>query len=252
MTLIDSLAVTPETFVPTSGVQRGDDATFELALVTFDLYRDVHKGIRSELFALTTTAGNVDPSDRIGRFAVADHVASMQELLEEHAAHEDAVIEPELQRHAPDLAERIAADHQLLESRFATIVELSQAAAGAGPFAQRQLMHALYLELSAFTSGYLAHQLVEERAVMPALEQALGLEAVIDMHQAIVSSIPPALMAKSLSVMLPAMNLDDRAEMLVGMRADAPAEAFAGVVNLARSVLDPTDFNALADRLERV
>ena len=31
--------------------------------VPFDLYRDVHKGIRSELFAITSAAGSVSPSD---------------------------------------------------------------------------------------------------------------------------------------------------------------------------------------------
>ena len=51
-------------------------------------------------------------------------------------------------------------------------------AADAGAADQRRLGHLLYLELSAFTSAYLAHQVVEERVVMPALEQALGFEAV--------------------------------------------------------------------------
>ena len=34
-----------------------------LETVTFDLYRDIHKGIRNELFAVTVAAGNVDPGD---------------------------------------------------------------------------------------------------------------------------------------------------------------------------------------------
>ena len=41
---------------------------------------------------------------------------------------------------------------------------------------------------------------------------------------AIIASIPPDEMASSLAVMLPAMNLDDRATMLGGMRQGAPAE----------------------------
>ena len=49
--------------------------------------------------------------------------------------------------------------------------------------------------------------------------------------------------------MLPAMNIDDRAELLGGMRAGAPAEVFDGVWGLAGSVLDPTDLAALATRL---
>ena len=43
--------------------------------VTFDLYRDIHKGIRAELFAVTTAAGSLDPGDRAGRADLARHVA---------------------------------------------------------------------------------------------------------------------------------------------------------------------------------
>ena len=57
-------------------------------------------------------------------------------------------------------------------------------------------------------------------------------------------------MARSLAVMLPAMNLDDRAELLGGMRAGAPAEVFQGVWSLAGSVLAPADRAALATRLD--
>ena len=66
----------------------------------------------------------------------------------------------------------------------------------------------------------------------------------------IVGSIPPDEMARSLAFMLPAMNADDRADLLGGMRAGAPQEAFDAVVGLARSVLQPADFDGLATRLE--
>lgn len=84
---------------------------------------------------------------------------------------------------------------------------------------------------------------------MPALEAAVGVEAVVAMHQAILASIPPDEMARSLALMIPAMNIDDRAGLLGGMRAEAPAEVFEGVWGLAGSVLDPADLRALAARL---
>lgn len=57
-------------------------------------------------------------------------------------------------------------------------------------------------------------------------------------------------MARSLALMLPAMDLDDQAEMLGGTRAQAPVPVFEGVWSLAGSVLTPADRNALANRLE--
>ncbi len=84
---------------------------------------------------------------------------------------------------------------------------------------------------------------------MPALAEAVGLEALLAINGAIVGSIPPEEMATSLGLMLPAMNVDDRTELLGGMRAGAPAEVFEGVWALADSVLAPADHRALGARL---
>jgi hypothetical protein len=228
---------------PSTGL--GDD----FGLVAVDLYRDIHKGIRAELFAITSVAGSVDPTDRVGRAALADHVVSVGQVLTSHAHHEDAFVDEPLQAHLPDLAERINADHEQLEARFAAITLLAGDLVRVREGDERRLAHLLHLELSGFTSAYLAHQLLEEGLVMPALERAIGVDAVLGIHTAIVTSIPPDEMARSLAFMLPAMNVFDRTELLGGMQAGAPPEAFAGVVSLARSVLHPGDFAALAARL---
>ena len=85
---------------------------------------------------------------------------------------------------------------------------------------------------------------------MPALEQAIGFDGVFAINQAIVSSIPPDQLVKTLAIMLPAMNVDDRTELLGGMKAGAPPEVFQGVWSLAGSVLTPGDRAAVARRLE--
>lgn len=226
----------------------------DLPIIAVDLYRDIHKGLRAELFAVTLEAGSIDPERRDDRLALAAHVSSLRRVLESHAHHEDSFIEPQLWSHLPELAEKIAADHGTLEPRFAAIddlaTQLTDTAVTAVTDLRRLTFH-LYHELSGFTSAYLAHQLVEERVVMPALQAAIGVEAVVGLHVGIVSSIPPVEMAQSLSFMLPAMNADDRADLLGGIRAGAPAEAFAAVLDLARSVLAPADFLATTGRLDR-
>jgi hypothetical protein len=239
--------VAPTTETGASAARPAGDA---FRLVAFDLYRDIHKGIRAELFSVTAGAGSLDPGDRLGRAALADHVASVISFLESHAAHEDAHVEPALRQHLPDLADRVAADHAALEAHLAWIGAVARDAVDAPTADQRRLTHLVHLELSGFTSAYLAHQLVEEREIMPALEDAIGIDAVVAIHVAIISSIPPAEMAQSLALMFPAMNLDDRTELLEGMRMTAPPEAFSGVVGIARSVLEPADFTALGARLK--
>ena len=110
-------------------------------------------------------------------------------------------------------------------------------------------MRHLYLELADFTGTYLLHQDVEERIVLPALRTAIGPREILAIHGAIIASIPPDQMARSLAFMLPAMNIDGRAELLAGMRAGAPPQVFEGVWGLAASVLTPADHAALAVRL---
>lgn len=221
----------------------------DFELVALDLYKDIHKGIRAELFALTNSAGSVDPEDAQGRAAVAAHATFIGSVLESHAHHEDTVIDPVLELHFPQLAEQVRGDHGHLECRFASIVDQAVSSLDASPEDRHRRSHLLYLDLASFTSKYLAHQDLEERIVMPRLEQAVGFEVVLGLHQAIVGSIPPEEMGQSLAFMLPAMNAFDRVALLSGMRAGAPPEAFAGVIDLARSVLHPSDYEVVAQRL---
>jgi hypothetical protein len=220
------------------------------APVTLDLYKDIHKGIRTELFSVTTEAGRLDPSQGAARAALARHVSDVVDLLTGHAEHEDAAIQPVLEARLPDLAERIEVDHLTLEARMADLVDMSTEAASLTVEDPVAKLQRIYLALSSFTSDYLAHQDVEERVVMPALEAAVGFEAVVGIHGAILAHIPPDEMGRGLAVMIPAMNVDDRTAMLGGMRASAPAEVFDGVWGLVQSVLDPDDLRSLARRLD--
>lgn len=214
--------------------------------VAFDLYRDIHKAIRSELFGVATEIARVDPSDAIAIDAVHAQIRRMISFLADHAEHEDGVIQPVLTEQLPALADRVADEHETLERRMAGLLDLSAACAGSAN--RRFALHQLYLEWTAFTAGYLLHIDLEERVIGPALEDAVGVPRVIEMHEAIVGSIPPPEMAAALALMLPAMNLDDRVDMLGGMRMGAPAEVFSSVWNLTRSVLTADDFAAVSAR----
>ncbi len=218
--------------------------------VALDLYRDIHKGIRSELFAVTLTAGRIDPTCDLDRQALAGHVGDVMQLLVEHAEHEDGPILPVLEANLPDLAEKIENDHHVLEGRIASLRD--QATSIVGEVAEpRRALHRLYVELASFTGAYLEHQDVEERVVMPALQTAVGIDAVVAIHEAIVGPMPPEQMARSLALMLPAMNVDDRTEFFGGLAQGAPAEVVEGVWSLAASVLTADDHRALAARFGR-
>lgn len=220
-----------------------------LYIPALDLYRAIHKGIRAELFALTTVAGSLDPRDHCDRAAFLDQVRALERVLDEHAAHEDTAIDPVLAAHSPALSAQVNADHHDFEEEFRAIRGRAEALLVTDDAAAPALAHWAYLDLASFTSRYLAHQNLEERVVMPVIEAAVGFEGCLEIHTSIVGSLSPDELTRSLTFMLPAMNVDDRAELLGGMQANAPAEVFAGVMGLARSVLLPADYAAVAQRI---
>lgn len=217
-------------------------------LASLSLYRDIHKGLRSVLFGVVSDAGRIDPSSRSAREALAGQAKSIFETLEAHAAHEDTHVQPALEMHLPGLAARIEGDHAALASRTSALARAADETVEERPYS-RAAVQQLYLDLAAFAGEYLAHQDLEERTVKPALLEVVGGEAVDAIEVAIVASIPPAEKAHALGFMLPAMNVEDRVQLLTGMQSAVPPEIFQGVWGLAATVLDPRDHAELSVRL---
>jgi hypothetical protein len=151
--------------------------TAVLTPVAEDLYRDIHKAIRAELFSVTSEAGRLDPSQGLARAALSSHVSDVVDLLVSHAEHEDAAIQPTLEAELPDLAERVEVDHLTLEAAMDDLKAMAQDAASLTTVDPGAKIHRIYLALASFTSDYLDHQDIEERVIMPALEAAAGVDA---------------------------------------------------------------------------
>ncbi len=221
--------------------------TQRLRPVAFDLYRDIHKAICIELFAAVGEAGRLDPADECGVAALGDQVRQVVRFLLEHAENEDGAIQPVLELNFPALAARVEADHHTPDTRMESLITLADEVRQAT--SRRALVNELYIELAAFTSDYLRHQDFEECEVSQALESAVGFEGLLAIHGSIIGQMPPQELIASLSLMFPAMNVDDRTDLLGGMRATAPAEVFSGVWSLAKSVLTSDEHRAVAVRL---
>src|SRR4029079_1293234 len=87
-------ATTSSTTIPTLTVE-----TAELEKVPVNMYRDTHKGLRAELFAVTTAAGSVDPGDPAAVAAVGQRWRNLVHVLVTHAEHEDEWMQPVIERY---------------------------------------------------------------------------------------------------------------------------------------------------------
>ncbi len=214
----------------------------------YDFYREIHKGIRLSMFELVLDIGRLDVTDAIAvDRALADHQA-LFDMLDLHHAHEDTWIQPLIVEHAPGLGRLIEAQHDDVHEGMAHLSTLADRLADTAGARRSVAAHRLYLDLSEFTSVYLAHQLVEETAVMPALRAAVPTDELIALDQSIRSSIPPDAMAHLLGFVLRAMNLDERAELGIGMSM-APPEVFAGFRSVAAKSLTADEWTQVTNRL---
>jgi hypothetical protein len=217
--------------------------------IPFDLYREVHKGLRHALFDLTVTVGRADCTAPAARREVVTKTRGVIALLHAHHGHEDAFIQPLVEAHAPRLAAIIEAGHieterDLVEiearlNRLSDVAEGDEIAAGLE----------LYSFLALFTARYLAHMALEEGAVMSELRGALSLEELFSVEVAIRATIAPPLMVEFIGAMLPAMNVDERTNMLGGMKANAPSEVFDLFREAAESALPADDYAVVATRI---
>jgi hypothetical protein len=97
--------------------------------------------------------------------------------------------------------------------------------------------------------AYVVHQEFEELEVMPALSAALPVDELVAIDLQIVANLTPEEMVQSATIMLPAMNVEDRVELVGGMKEGMPPEAFAGAWALTASVLPADEFAQLGARL---
>ena len=220
-------------------------------LVTLDLYRDIHKGIRAELFAVTAPpAASTPPTASAGPASPATSRSSSTCWCSTPSTRTRA-IQPVLERTCPAVAERIAATTTRSRPAWSSCGQLADDERRRRPTCGAAL-HRSTSSWRRSRAAYLAHQDIEERVVMPALDAAIGFEGVL--------GDPPGDRRRAsrrrrwrrlVAMMLPAMNIDDRAELLGGMKAGAPPEVFAGVWSLAGSWCRGRTHAALAPRLGR-
>ena len=214
----------------------------------YDFYREIHKGIRYAMFHTTMSAGRVDVGDPDAVEAILAAATDLFELLHLHHRHEDEFVQPLIDTHAPELAMLVAAQHIDVDDGIAHAARLCHDLATVAQPGRGHAAHRLYLDLTRLTGSYLAHQLVEETEVMPALRAAVPTEELLALDMQLRASVPPPVMADAMAFMLPAMNTEERVDMLGGMSM-APPPVFAVLRRAATKALTADEWAVVAARL---
>jgi hypothetical protein len=211
----------------------------------WDIYGPVHKGIRLAHADILVRLGAAD-------FAGADQTALLEELrthlrlCAQHLKHEEESLHPALEARVPSAVHELEEQHEHHRARFAVVAARIDALAAAPVSERAAFGRELYLAFSLLVAEDLLHMHEEETRTWPTLCAHFTDAELQAIEMEILSKITPENTIAFMTRMLPAMNRAQRHGLLGGMKAGAPPEAYAAVLQLAgRPTLPATEWAAL-------
>jgi len=216
----------------------------------YNLYTMPHKALRRAQMLLLTRLGTLDPDDRAGIEGLVEDMAMLNAAGRGHLEHENTHIHQVIEAHVLGATEQLAEEHEEHERDFDELDAMLDQIRTAPADRMAALLRALYLRYSLFIAADLQHMVEEETQTLSLLHQLFGDAELRAIEQRIVTSIPADEMMMFLRLMVPAMNLGERVEMLGGMKAAMPAPVFAAVCEAnVKPYLDEMDWAMLSQAL---
>jgi hypothetical protein len=211
----------------------------------YDLYGPIHKAIRRFMNDTLQRLGALDVADDAAVAAALDQVDSLLAALRRHVKHENDFLHTAIEARQPGGARGTAEDHvEHLESLAA--LEAESAALRSAPSEQRdQRAGLLYRHVALLVAENLQHMHIEETANNALLWAHYADVELMDIHDRLVATIPPAEMMSWLRWMAPSLAPAELTGMLGGMREKAPAEVFGGVLRVVRESVDTQRWSVL-------
>ena len=200
-----------------------------------DLYGPVHKALRAQLCDTLLRVGRVDVFDDVDRQRACDQLDTLLVALRSHLAHEEQFIHPLLEAIEPGSAAPVLGEH---DDHREAMFELELLSANLRATASPRVAHTVYRRLALLVAENLDHMEIEESRVQELLWSRFSDAELVALNDRIVAHVTPEEMAALLAWMLPALTPAERAQMLEGMREQAPPPVFDAVVGIARAHLD--------------
>lgn len=215
----------------------------------FDMYAGIHKALRLAMAHTVTRLGRADPEDAEALGAALEDVAALLALLKGHLQHENEFIHTAIEARRPGAARHTADDHALHGDAFANLEDELAALRSARAETRPAMALRLYRHLAAFAGENLVHMQVEETRNNASLWELYGDPELVQIHDRLVASVPPAEMAQIARWMVQSLNPQELAAVYADLQQKAPPPAFAALLDTARSHLPAAAFAKLARAL---
>jgi len=218
----------------------------------FDIYRNIHMGLRACMMEVLLAVGRMDPQDVAELGTVLGQVRFLLRFCQLHLKKEEKFVHPAMEARAPGSTTHIASDHgdhlRALEELEAAVVAVEQAADGA----RQKPALALYKQLALFVGENFVHMHIEETDHNEVLWRTHCDQEIIAIEHAIIASLEPEDKPLTLRWMLPALSPQVRAMMVGMLRANLPPEAMAGIMAMLKAHLSDANWRKLTEALDRM
>ena len=214
-----------------------------------DVYRRVHRGLRSALFDLGSLAGRTVWTDAEEVARLETQFFTVFEFLKSHGEMEDTYQLPLLESKMPGITAVDTEEHEAIEHAIEE-VEAALAAAIIAPMEERRAAgEHFFHRLCLFIGMYLHHMTHEETVTTAHFHRYCTDEEIIDAGRRLVAALGPQAVARAVGFMLPAMDAVDRLEYVRTVTAALPPAAATSLMGLAETSLTAAEFERLASEL---
>jgi hypothetical protein len=215
------------------------------------LYDVPHKGLRNALSQLSLLAGKTDYNSGQEVGTLYELGRAVFQILTIHAEDENAVTLAELEMRCPGCSQHDMDDHErihVLQYRLEALLETISRQGLSGTDATENGAE-FYLALSEFQGMYLEHTAEEERVTQLLLWQHFTDVELADHRARIMGNNPPETLLTWFRFVVPALQYNERIDLLGGFKQRAPGAFFLQGMEVIRKVLTPDEFTALASAL---
>jgi len=213
----------------------------------WDIYGPIHKGLRLAHAQMIIRLGQADYADSPGQLLgdLRAHLA----IAAKHLHHEEVFIHAVLAL-APAALRVLNEQHEQHRGRLAALNAAIERLEVADPGQRATQGRMLYLAFSTFVAEDLEHMAHEETETWPLLCALFTDEQLADLEMQIIATLTPEDNIAMMRVILPALSSSERAGLLGGIKAAAPPEAYAAVIDQAARPTLSADAFAELQRLD--
>lgn len=215
----------------------------------FDIYAQVHKGLRAFLSDTLAELGRVDCGDDQALERALGQLDHLLDFCAGHLDKENRYVHAALEARQPGAGQRIANEHSEHVAAIDRLRAAAERLARSSPAERVQPADRLYRQLAVFVAENLEHMEVEESSHNALLWDNYSDAELGELHATMVAATSPEDLALNARWLAPSLRPAELAVLLRGVQASMPAEVFGSVVALVRPHLGAAAWQRLAGTL---